>query len=127
MEVTCTICNNHSNTMEKHERHLRTADHQIRAKIYEEGMAAGEYKAQSELAALRTQNAELLAALERADGTIIIALRAENAKLREALKNSRIALTFYRLHMAKESDNELCYPFGIEAEEAARALESSNE
>jgi hypothetical protein len=44
----------------------------------------------------------------------------EIQQLREALHNSRIALTFYREHMERTTRTR--YPFGIEAEEAARAI-----
>lgn len=70
MEAICTICNHHSNTMEKHERHMKTADHQIRAKIYTDGMEAGEYKAQSRLAALEAENAKLRETLESIEAII---------------------------------------------------------
>jgi uncharacterized glyoxalase superfamily protein PhnB len=46
----------------------------------------------------------------------------ERDELRAALHNSRIALTFYREHMERTTRTR--YPFGIEAEEAARALDS---
>jgi len=70
MEATCTICNHYSNTMEKHERHKETADHKIRAKIYNDGIEAGEQKAYYRIAALEAENAKLRQTLESIEAII---------------------------------------------------------
>jgi hypothetical protein len=53
---------------------------------------------------------------------LTIAEQAEQiAALLEVLKNTRIALTFYRDRMQVAEKKKVNYPFGNEAEEAARA------